>query len=65
MEFTENQIWEFLVEHDIATDEEISLVTDIAGYSVETLENIIYARTGLHDMEQLLEELGLTEEDVD
>lgn len=48
--------WEYLVENEIATEEELQLVTSVAGYSDETLNAIIYARTGYHDLEQLMEE---------
>lgn len=49
------EIWEYLVEMEIATEEELSLVTDINGYNEETLNDVIYARTGYHDIEQYLE----------
>ena len=51
----ENKIWDYLIEYEIATEEELQLVTDVAGYSVRTMEAIIYARTGYHDLEQLME----------
>lgn len=46
-------VWEILVDMGIATDEELQLVTSINGYNLDTLNDIIYARTGYHDMEQL------------
>lgn len=46
----------FLEEEGIATDEEINLVTKINGYNLETINDIIYVRTGYRDYEQLLEE---------
>lgn len=46
----------FLEEEGIATGEEIDLVTKINGYNMETLNDIIYVRTGCRDYEQLLEE---------
>lgn len=45
-----------MVELGIATEEEIILVTTINGYNVDTLNDIIYARTGYEDIDQLLEE---------
>ena len=50
-------IWDYLVDNNIATDDEIQLVTDINGLTEETLNDIIYARTGYHNIEQL-EEAG-------
>lgn len=46
-------LWDYLTEHSIATQEELELITSINGYSVETLNDVIYARTGYHDLEQL------------
>ena len=46
----------FLEEEGIATSEEIDLVTKINGYNLETINDIIYVRTGCRDYEQLLEE---------
>lgn len=45
--------WEKLVELGIATEDELQLVSDINGYSIDTLNDVIYVRTGYHDMEQL------------
>ena len=66
----ETNLWEFLEENNIATNEEIKLVTQIAGYE----ENILYARTGFRSIEQsmgegfyispyLLDHYGLDEDD--
>lgn len=46
-------VWEALVNMEIATDEELQLVTSINGYNIDTLNDVIYVRTGYHDMEQL------------
>lgn len=46
-------VWELLVDMEIATDEELQLVTSINGYNIDTLNDVIYVRTGYHDMEQL------------
>ena len=53
----ENKIWDYLIDYEIVSEEELKLVTDVAGYSVTTLEAVIYARTGLNDLEQLMEEM--------
>ena len=50
----ENDFYEFLVDNGIATNAEIDLVCDIAGYSVSTLANILYVREGYDTMEQYL-----------
>lgn len=51
------RIWNYLIDNGITTKEELQLVTDVAGYSVRTLEAVIYARTGYNDLEQLEEEM--------
>jgi hypothetical protein len=47
-----NTLWTLLEVYGIATEEEIDLVTNINGYSEETLNDILYARTGYRDIEQ-------------
>lgn len=44
--------WDNLVNYGIATEEELQLITDINGYNLEALNDVIYARTGYHDWEQ-------------
>ncbi len=48
-----SKIWGFIIENEIATKAELRLVTNINGYNEETLNAVIYARTGCHDIEQL------------
>ena len=47
-----NEIFDFITEREIATSEEVTLVTKINGWNAESLNSIIYARTGSHDVEQ-------------
>ena len=49
------QTWEYIIDLNIATEEELSLITSINGYSVETLGSVIYCRTGYRSVEQLQE----------
>lgn len=49
------KIWDYLVESEIATEEELNLITCINGYSVETLNDVIYARTGYRSLDQLID----------
>ena len=37
------------------TEDELDLVTNINGWSVETLNDCIYARYGFHNYEQLID----------
>ena len=42
--------YEALIEAGVATEGELALVTTINGYSLETLEDVLYARTGYRDI---------------
>ena len=46
-------ISDFIEHNQIATDSEITLVTHINGWSEESLNDIIYERTGFHSVQQL------------
>ncbi len=48
-----NEIWDELIHRGIATEQELQLVTDINGYSEETLWSVLYARTSYRNFEQL------------
>ena len=50
-----NEVWGAIIYYGIATDDEVTLVTQISGGSIETLNAVIYARTGYHDLDQYLE----------
>ena len=50
--------WDFLLEHGIATEGELQLVTKINGYSWDSILGILYVRTGYHDIEQYIEMEG-------
>ena len=53
MTYTEACTW--LVEYGICTSDELALVTDINGNSMQTVNDILYARTGYHSIEQYKE----------
>jgi len=46
------ELHQTIIDNEIATEKEISLVSNINGYSIKTLENILYARTGYNSLEQ-------------
>ena len=50
-----NDIYDYFINYEIATEDEIDLVTTINGYNEETFNDILYVRTGYRDMEQYLE----------
>ena len=49
------QMWDYL-KNSIATEDEMRLVTNINGYSEETMLSILYARTGYRAFEQMEDE---------
>ena len=51
-----NELWDQIIEAGIATPEELELITCINGYNVEALNDVIYARTGYHSMDQMNDE---------
>lgn len=50
-----NNMYDFLVNYCIATEEEINLVTTINGNNIKTYEDILYVRTGYQAFYQLPE----------
>lgn len=55
-ESIEAMLWDFIVDNNIATEDEVRLVSDINGFNEETMTDIIYARTGLRSYEQCKDE---------
>jgi hypothetical protein len=54
-----SEIWDKIIDYNIATEEELQLVTSINGYNIEALNDIIEVRTSYHDIEQYEECEGL------
>tara|TARA_R100001594_G_scaffold133125_1_gene173653 strand:- start:849 stop:1019 length:171 start_codon:yes stop_codon:yes gene_type:complete len=50
-----NEIYDYLIEYEIATTEEVNLVCCINGTNEEALNSILFARTGYRSIEQLQE----------
>ncbi len=47
---------QFLLDNEVCTEDELALVTSVAGRSTDTCESILYARCGLRSLEQAAEE---------
>lgn len=58
-----NGLWDLMVELGVATNEELGLAVALCGNTIYTLQTVLYIRTGFRNEEQLLEDLGCTEED--
>lgn len=54
-EKTYKELWDFIVNNNIATEDELKLVSSINGWRLETLEDVLYVRTGYRDMQQYKE----------
>lgn len=49
-----SKLWDNILLYKIATEEELQLITSINGYNETTLNDVIYARTGYHTIEQYI-----------
>ena len=46
-ESIEAMLWDFIVDNNIATEDEVGLVSDINGLNEQTMTDIIYSKTGI------------------
>lgn len=46
------QMWDYLKEVVLVSEQTLQVVTDINGYSEETMCDILYAVTGYHDFDE-------------
>ena len=53
---TVSEMWDYLTETGIATENELCLITAINGYNEETMCDVLYVRTGYRNFEQFKEE---------
>jgi hypothetical protein len=47
------ELYETLVDEELFTEDELRLITDINGYSIDTLNDCIFARYGYRTYEQM------------
>ena len=47
--------YNYLIDYGIVSQETLDIITSINGYSEETINDVLYATTGYHDMEQYTE----------
>ena len=50
------RLWDNLIIYEIATENELQLITSINGYNLETLEDVLYCRTGYRSRDQYIEQ---------
>ena len=65
MESIEFKLFDFIVDNNIATEDEIKLVTGINGWSENVMFDIIYERTGIRSYEQCVNEGYTGTDDLD
>jgi hypothetical protein len=46
-------MWDYLLDNGIASEDTLQVVTSINGYSVDTLNDVLYATTGYRSLEQI------------
>ena len=51
-----NEMWDYLVDTVGISEETLRIVTDVSGYSTDTLEAVLYAVTGYRNFDQLEED---------
>jgi hypothetical protein len=47
------ELYDYLIDYEVATEKEISLVCSINGTNLDSLESILYSRTGYRTLEQI------------
>ena len=47
--------FDYLIEYEICTEEEMNLITSINGYNEKSVNDILYVRTGYNSLKQYLE----------
>lgn len=63
MEKEREKLESWLIDTMTATEEEIDLIYSINGQTLESLEDILYSRTGYRSLDQILGEEDEDEED--
>ena len=53
--FTIGETWDLIIENGIASDQSLQVATDLLGYNLETLNDVIYILTGYRDIYQFIE----------
>ena len=52
------RLWDWLIETGTATEDELVLVTTLNGTTLDSLESVLYCRTGYRSLEQINEMEG-------
>jgi len=49
------KLWDLIVNYELATVQSLQLVTRLNGYTLETMEDTLYALTGYHSYDQFMD----------
>ena len=49
-----SKLWDNILLYEIATEEELKLITSINGYNETTLNDVVYVRTGYHTIDDYI-----------
>lgn len=49
------KLWDLIVNYELTSEQSLQLVTRLNGYTLETMEDVLYALTGYHSYEQFME----------
>jgi hypothetical protein len=52
----QDNMWDNMIQLGIATQKELELVSCLNGYSMQTLNDVLYAKTGYRSLGQMWEE---------
>ena len=52
---TVEEVWDYLIDSELFTYEELQLITNMYGYTLEVLNLAIYSRYGYNDINQLID----------
>ena len=55
------KIMDIIIDYGVATEDEVRLVCQIDGWNIESLNSIIFARTGYRDIDSYLDEFDFAE----
>jgi len=55
MDNEKTELWDYMIDLGIATDDELCLIATINGDNLESMESVLYARTAYRSLEQIKE----------
>ena len=50
----EQHIWDYLIDNSICSEQTLLVATKLNGYTVDTLESVLYVLTGYESLEQII-----------